>query len=105
MGDSGVACVEFVHRTDTSECDKRVPHELVTHSNYLAEFLFKQYGRRSLVAEHAIDTVRFVPQPQLGEYVGAVTSYCQTKGLDVPPGLGQGPARRSRPSVRGSRRD
>ncbi len=39
--DSGVACVEFVHRTDTSECDKRVPHELLTHSHYLAEFLFK----------------------------------------------------------------
>ncbi|MCY2952107.1 MAG: glycosyltransferase [Planctomycetota bacterium] len=83
VSDSAVPSVEFVHRTDTADNDKSVPTELVAHSSFLAEFIFRTFGRRCSIVEHPIDTDRFVPPPHLGPCIGGLTSYYQTKGLDI----------------------
>lgn len=80
---AGKSAIEFVHRTDTSESDKSVPTALVTHSAFLARFVHDTYGKRCRVVDHPIALDRFQPQPKLGTCVGAITSYYDTKGIDV----------------------
>jgi glycosyltransferase involved in cell wall biosynthesis/peptidoglycan hydrolase CwlO-like protein len=75
--------IEFVHRTDTSESDKTVPTALVTHSAFLAKFIHETYGKLCRVVDHPIALDQFVPQPELGPCVGAITSYYETKGIDT----------------------
>ncbi|SPK71353.1 protein of unknown function [Cupriavidus taiwanensis] len=75
--------IEFVHRTDTSDGDKTVPTALVTHSAFLARYVFETYGRFCRVVDHPIAVQRFVPQERLGSCVGAITSYYETKGIDI----------------------
>ncbi len=85
--ESGIPCLEVVHRTDTAECDKQVPHVLVTHSQFLAEFLLEQTGRTAHVIPNAIDVEQFadhtaLPVPE--RYVmGAITKYDLGKGMDL----------------------
>lgn len=83
VAESGKPSMEFVHRTDTSSSDKQVPTGLVTHSAFLSEFLYEEFGRTSRVVDHPIDTERFVPSDKEGKFVGAVTSYYKTKGIDI----------------------
>ena len=73
--------VEVVHRIDTSECDKSVPTVLVTHSRYLAGFLRDRYARDAVVIPYAIDLDKFQSVSNKGPYIGALTSYYQTKGM------------------------
>ncbi|WP_292979563.1 glycosyltransferase family 4 protein [Nitrosomonas sp.] len=80
---SGKRCIEFVHRTDTAESDKTVPVALVTHSAFLARYIYESTGRSCRVVDHPIAIDRFKPKPQKGRFVGAVTSYYDTKGIDV----------------------
>jgi len=75
-------CVEVVHRTDASECDKTVPTLIITHSHYLADFLEKTYGRNAIVIPNAIEVDKF-PEKSRGEFVGAITSYSRIKGIDL----------------------
>lgn len=77
------SAIEFVHRTDTSDSDKRVPTALVTHSAFLARFIHKTYDRRCRVVDHPIALDHFQPRPELGPCIGAITSYYDTKGLDL----------------------
>lgn len=74
--------IEVVHRTDTSDSDKSVPTLIVTHSEFLAEFIRQQYKRDVLVIGQAIEVEKF-PESSLGPYIGAITSYYQTKGIDL----------------------
>ena len=83
VAESGKPSIEFIHRTDTSRSDKQVPTGLVTHSAFLSEFLFDEFGRTSRVVDHPIDTDKFAPTEGLGKYIGAVTSYYNTKGIDL----------------------
>jgi glycosyltransferase involved in cell wall biosynthesis len=75
--------IEFVHRTDTSESDKTAPNALVTHSSFLANFVHETYGRSCRVVDHAIALDRFVPTRELGICIGAISSYYETKGIDI----------------------
>jgi len=83
VAESGKLSMEFVHRTDTSSSDKQVPTGLVTHSAFLSEFLYDEFGRTSRVVDHPIDTERFTPSGKEGKFIGAVTSYYKTKGIDL----------------------
>jgi len=74
--------VEVVHRMDTSDCDKRVPTFIITHSYYLADFLGKTYGRSAIVIPNAIEVDKF-PEKSEGKFVGAITSYSKSKGIDL----------------------
>ena len=80
---SGKRCIEFVHRTDTAESDKTVPTALVTHSAFLARYIYENTGRSCRVVDHPIAIDRFKPQSQKGKFVGAITSYYDTKGIDI----------------------
>jgi len=80
--DAGRPCIEVVHRDDTADIDKTLPTVLVTHSQFLAEFLCDTYQRSAIVIPHGIDLDRFVPAGN-GRYVGAITSYTPSKGVDV----------------------
>jgi len=75
--------IEFVHRTDTSESDKTVPVALVTHSTFLAKFIYETYARPCRVVDHPVALDQFVPQSELGPCIGAITSYYETKGIDI----------------------
>jgi glycosyltransferase involved in cell wall biosynthesis len=83
--DSGLPSIEVVHRTDTAECDKSVPSLVVTHSQYLIEYLKKTYGIEAVYLPNAIDTQRFFPsnKPKAKFVIGAITSYYDTKGVDL----------------------
>lgn len=83
LRDSGKRCIEFVHRTDTAESDKAVPTALVTHSAFLARYLHEASGRSCRVVDHPIAIDRFKPQARRGRFVGAITSYYDTKGIDI----------------------
>jgi len=80
---SGKRCIEFVHRTDTADSDKTVPTALVTHSAFLARYIHEISGRSCRVVDHPIAIDRFKPQRQKGQFVGAITSYYDTKGIDI----------------------
>ncbi len=81
--ESGKICIEFVHRIDTCDNDKSIPSGLLTHSKFLAEYVAKEYGNRCRIIEHPIDTALFVPSNRNGTYIGAITSYYDTKGIDI----------------------
>lgn len=81
--DSGLPCIEFVHRADTCDNDKSVPTAIVTHSAFLAEHIRALWGRDCAVVAHPIDAQRFAPPAELGCHVGGVTSYSPAKGLDL----------------------
>jgi len=80
---SGKRCIEFVHRKDTAESDKTVPTALMTHSAFLASYIHEATGRFCRVVDHPIAIDRFKPQPQKGQFIGAITSYYDIKGIDV----------------------
>lgn len=76
------ACIEVVHRTDTSDNDKTIPTILVTHSTYLAEYIQKKYHRDACVIPHAVDVSKF-PIASEDTYIGAIVGYYPEKGLDI----------------------
>ena len=75
-------CLEVVHRDDTADGDKTVPHVLVTHSGFLAEYLRSTFGRDAIVIPHGLEVERFPDSPK-GPYIGGLTSYYLTKGIDL----------------------
>jgi glycosyltransferase involved in cell wall biosynthesis len=75
-------CIEVVHRDDTADNDKTIPDLVVTHSQFLAEFLSQTYAIQAEVIAHAVDVDRYPTEPK-GSYVGAITSYYTNKGIDV----------------------
>lgn len=82
--DSGLPSLEFVHREDTSECDKSVPTLVATHSIYIKEFMKKEYGIDSVIIPNVVDTDRFKPSGKVKQnIIGATTSYFKTKGIDI----------------------
>jgi len=60
-----------------------VPTALVTHSAFLARYIHEATGRSCRVVDHPIAIDRFKPQPRKGQFVGAITSYYDTKGIDI----------------------
>lgn len=85
--DSGLPCVEVVHRTDTAECDKSVPHVLVAHSEFLAHYVDDQCGREVAVIPNAIDVESFpdvtAQSPHETLVIGGITKYDPSKGMDL----------------------
>ncbi|MEA5010982.1 MAG: glycosyltransferase [Angelakisella sp.] len=82
--DSGVPCVEFVHRTDTAECDKNVPNVIVSHSQYVCDYISKTYKRECCLVPNVVNTDFYKPYEGAKEkIIGAVTSYYDTKGIDI----------------------
>ncbi|MBS3976032.1 MAG: glycosyltransferase family 4 protein [Syntrophomonadaceae bacterium] len=79
---SGIPCVETVHRVDTATCDKTVPTKVVVHSEFLRDFILKTYGIYSEVIHNAIDVDSFPDNPR-GKLIGGLTSYYDTKGIDL----------------------
>jgi glycosyltransferase involved in cell wall biosynthesis len=75
-------CVEVVHREDTSDNDKTIPDLVVTHSQYLADFLLRTMAVRATVIPHGVEVVRYPFAPS-GTCVGAITSYYWNKGVDL----------------------
>lgn len=79
----GKPSLEVVHRTDTNDCDKRVPTIVVAHSHFLAEAIVRDGGPQPLVIPYGIDVDR-LPEATGGTFVGAITSYYYpVKGLDL----------------------
>ncbi|MDR1523392.1 MAG: glycosyltransferase family 4 protein, partial [Endomicrobium sp.] len=83
VAETKIPSIEFVHRTDTNDCDKSVPSAVVTHSKFLGEYIFSTSGVRCDIIDHPIDTDIFVPAESLGKYIGGITSYYDVKGIDV----------------------
>jgi len=82
--DSGKPSVEFVHRTDTDECDKSVPTIIVTHSEYVKDHIENVYGRETRIVPNVVDIEHFKPNNiEKKNIIGAVTSYYKTKGIDI----------------------
>lgn len=82
--DSGVPSVEFVHRTDTSECDKKVPDVVVSHSQYVCDYISKTYKRDCYLVPNVVNTDFYTPyEGEKDKIIGAVTSYYDTKGIDI----------------------
>lgn len=82
IGRSRIPAVEYVHRTDTSECDKAVPTRVVTHSPFLAAYVSATYQRPCAVVPLMVDVERF-PEAPTGDAVGGMTTYWETKRLDL----------------------
>lgn len=74
--------IEVVHRDDTADNDKNIPDLVVTHSQYLADFLQREYAITAEVIPHAIDVTRYPTEPS-GACIGAMTSYYKNKGIDL----------------------
>lgn len=74
--------IEVVHRDDTADNDKNIPDLVVTHSEYLAEFLQREFAISAQVIPHAVDVTRYPSEPS-GSCVGAITSYYKNKGIDL----------------------
>lgn len=74
--------IEVVHRDDTADNDKTIPDLVVTHSQYLADFLLQTYSVEAEVIPHAVDISRYPSDPS-GICVGAITSYYKNKGIDL----------------------
>lgn len=83
--DSGIPSVEFVHRVDTAECDKTVPTEIVSHSQYVCEYINETFHRSCSLVPNVVDTDFYVPAPKAKKEkcIGAVTSYSLKKGIDI----------------------
>lgn len=75
-------CIEVVHRDDTADNDKTIPDLVITHSQYLADFLWRDYSLKAEVIPHAVDVARYPLEPS-GSCVGAITSYYKNKGIDL----------------------
>jgi polysaccharide pyruvyl transferase CsaB len=80
--ESGKPSIEVVHRTDTAECDKSVPALLVAHSHFLAKFLRDCCRKDAAVIPYCIDLEKY-PACNSGKYIGGLTSYYYTKGIDI----------------------
>ncbi len=74
--------IEVVHREDTSDCDKTVPSLVITHSHFLADFLYREHNCEAMVIPHGVDVERF-PKTPSDLYVGAITRYDTSKGIDL----------------------
>ena len=74
--------IEVVHRDDTADNDKSIPDLVVTHSRYLADFLWRESSIKAEVIPHAVDVARYPDEPE-GSCVGAITSYYTNKGIDL----------------------
>jgi glycosyltransferase involved in cell wall biosynthesis len=79
---SGKPCLEVVHRDDTADGDKTIPHVLLTHSDFLGDYLRSRFGRDVTVIPHGLEIERF-PERPTGPYIGGLTSYYLTKGIDL----------------------
>jgi glycosyltransferase involved in cell wall biosynthesis len=75
-------CVEVVHRDDTADNDKSIPNLIVTHSQYLADFLARTTAVPLKVIPHGVEVSRY-PVASSGACVGAITSYYWNKGVDL----------------------
>lgn len=86
IAESGVASVEYVHRTDTADCDKRAATRLITHSPFLADYVIETFRRPCGVIPLMLDVDRFpdlLAHPAQGTAVGCLTTYYWAKGVDV----------------------
>lgn len=82
--DSGLPSIEFVHRTDTSDCDKTAPTRIVTHSQYVIRYIGEKYQRKSEYVPNVVDINRFFPdKSREKKVIGSITSYYDTKGVDI----------------------
>lgn len=84
--DSGIPSIEYVHRTDTADCDKSVPTSIVTHSDYIIKNIHANFNRSATLVPNVVDTDRFRINKRESSkpiVIGAVTSYYSTKGLDI----------------------
>ena len=82
--DSGLPSVEFVHRIDTSDCDKSVPSRIATHSQYLIDYLKEKYNRNVDYVPNVVDLDHFYPdKSKEKKVIGSITSYYDTKGIDI----------------------
>lgn len=83
--DSGIPSLEFVHRTDTSECDKTVPTKIVSHSKYVCKYIKENFKRECGLVPNVVNTEYFLPSTKAkdGRVIGSVTSYYKTKGIDI----------------------
>lgn len=79
---AGRPSIEVVHRDDTADNDKTIPDLVVTHSQYLADFLWQERSMKAEVIPHTVDVTRYPSSPS-GSCVGAITSYYKDKGIDL----------------------
>ena len=84
---SNIKSIEFVHRVDTAESDKTVPTEIASHSQYVLDYIDKNnknHTKLNYVA-NGIDMNEYTPMKNRNKnkYIGAVTSYYYTKGIDI----------------------
>ena len=84
---SGIFSIEFVHRTDTSDCDKMVPNVIASHSQYVLDYVRENYenkGNLQYVANGVdLDWFRPVENRSKNIVIGLPTSYGPIKGIDI----------------------
>jgi glycosyltransferase involved in cell wall biosynthesis len=84
---SGVFSMEFVHRVDTAESSKTVPDLVLSHSQYVLDYIRDTTGRddHMFVVPNGTDLSRYKPVSDRSKsrIIGAVTSYYERKGIDV----------------------
>jgi len=80
--DAGKASIEIVHTTLTAGSDKNVPTLIVTHSQFLADFIQEQSHRKAIVIPNAVEVDNF-PESSHGRFIGALTTYEHRKGIDL----------------------
>jgi glycosyltransferase involved in cell wall biosynthesis len=86
IGDSCIPSMEFVHRSDTSELDKQAPTMVVTHSDYLCDFIKETYKVDCRVIPNVVDTTHYHPGVKSNKekkIIGVVTQLYKIKGIDV----------------------
>lgn len=82
--DSELPCVEFVHRTDTAECDKTIPNIILSHSQYVCDYIEEKYKKECYLVPNVVDTDYYIPTNRIKtKRIGGVTSYYDTKGIDI----------------------
>lgn len=81
-----VKIIEFVHRKDTSENNKNILSGIITHSDFLKEYISKTYNFNEddiYVINHPINTHIYRPLKINKTKIGVVGSYNEYKGIDI----------------------
>lgn len=72
-----IPSIEYVHRVDTAQIDKRTPSLVMAHSTHLCD-RFK--GR---LVPYPVDVEHYLSVEGSRDQIGAVTSYTDIKGIDI----------------------
>ena len=79
---SGLPCIEYVHRLDTADCDKGVPDLILTHSRYIANWLAANHLPTAYIP-YPVDTEHYSKVEGSRDKIGGHGAYTLIKGIDI----------------------